>query len=453
MRRVHLTIAFCFLISSSAVAQMSTLAAHGTIVGTVVDSVRGGVLPNAAISLSNSDRVGVSDSLGYFRIDSIAPGAYVVRLSHAFLDTLRAVVSTRSIEVSAGTVTSLLLAVPSPATLVRRKCSSSDQTKGDAGLIGVVSDADTGIPSRGAEIVVTWTDYSVGAKRIDKKPQRRSAFVDEDGGYLICGIPSDLETGIFARRGQDSTAELPVNFATGLVVRSFHLAPAFDSSSSLATLPVSRSTGVVLGTVFDPAGRSVAGARVAIEADNAVTTTAPDGQFRLSGAKLGTRLLVVRKLGYAPKEIAVEIHSFQSQNLAITLSTAQQVLSAVKITAIREIGLQRVGFSERKRTASGTFLGPKEIEGKNSPKLSFLIESIPALKRYSSCMRYWVDGHMWSTVSDADLTLGPDAFLSGAEIAAVEVYGPLTAPPEFIASSKLGACASVVIWTKAKLGY
>lgn len=59
---------------------------------------------------------------------------------------------------------------------------------------------------------------------------------------------------------------------------------------------------------------------------------------------------------------------------------------------------------------------------------------------------------MWSTASDMDATEGPDAFLSGAEIAAVEAYSPLYAPGEFIVSSKYGQCASVVVWTKAKLG-
>ena len=80
-----------------------------------------------------------------------------------------------------------------------------------------------------------------------------------------------------------------------------------------------------------------------------------------------------------------------------------------------------------------------------------LLETTLVLKRYS-CVRYWIDGHPWSSMSDTDASLGPDAFLSGAELGAVEVYGPLTAPPEFMAISGSGLCASVVVWTKFKIG-
>ena len=142
-------------------------------------------------------------------------------------------------------------------------------------------------------------------------------------------------------------------------------------------------------------------------------------------------------------------------DVVIKLSTATQVLPTVNVSALREVGLQRVGFTKRKRTAvAGVFFGPREIEGKNSPRLGRIIETVPFFRdgRYV-CIRYWVDGHMWSTASDVDASEGPDAYLSGAEIAAIEVYSPLYAPAEFVVSSKHGSCASVVIWTKSKVGF
>jgi hypothetical protein len=45
--------------------------------------------------------------------------------------------------------------------------------------------------------------------------------------------------------------------------------------------------------------------------------------------------------------------------------------------------------------------------------------------------------------------MSPDAFLSGAEIGAVEVYDELSTPAEFL---RVDQCATVVIWTKRKLG-
>jgi hypothetical protein len=45
--------------------------------------------------------------------------------------------------------------------------------------------------------------------------------------------------------------------------------------------------------------------------------------------------------------------------------------------------------------------------------------------------------------------MSPDNFLSGAELGAVEIYDELTTPAEFMAANQ---CATVVIWTKNKLG-
>jgi hypothetical protein len=45
--------------------------------------------------------------------------------------------------------------------------------------------------------------------------------------------------------------------------------------------------------------------------------------------------------------------------------------------------------------------------------------------------------------------MSPDAFLSGAELGAIEVYDELSTPAEFMRGEQ---CATVVIWTKQKLG-
>jgi len=423
-----------------------------SVTGFAVDSVRGGYLRDAIVTLSNSTRTVITDSLGRFRIDSIPPGTYSLRLSHPLLDTLALSVSTRPTELKPGTTTSFVLAVPSPATIVGRKCSAAERKSGDAALAGVVLDADTEMPSAGAEVLVAWMDYSVGTRNIEKTPRRLSSKVTVDGSYLICGIPADLQTGIIAFRANDSTAEVPVSFANRLVVQSFHL-PLPDNSTvtTTDTTKTVRGSAVLSGRILGDKGKPVEGARIAVDADNTATTSDASGNFRLGGARAGTRLVTVRKLGYEARELSIDLSSVSPRTLDVALSPVSQVLKAVTVTALRDIGLQRVGFAERKRLGSGTYLGPREIEGKNSPKLGILLETVPVLHRYA-CVRYWVDGHMWSTVSDADASLGPDAFLSGAELGAVEVYGPRSAPAEFIAVSKFGQCASVVVWTKNKIG-
>lgn len=432
-----------------AAAQQPVLqSGFATVTGVAIDSVRGGYLRGAIVSLSNTSRIAITDSLGRFRIDSISAGTYSLRLSHPLLDTLGLSVVTRPIELKQGDPTYFVLSIPSPTTIVGRKCSPTERKLGDAALAGVVLDADTEMPSVGTEVIVAWMDYVVGTKSIEKTPQRRSSTVKEDGSYLVCGIPSDLQTGILAARGKDSTAEVPVVFSNRLVVQSLHLPRSEDS---IVATTSSKRTASLTGRILGQNGKAIDGARIAVEADNAVTTSDVNGAFTLSGVRAGTRLVSVRKLGYAPAELSLDFNSVTPRTSTVTLVPVSSVLETVTVTALRDVGLQRVGFTERRRLGAGTYLGPKEIDGKNAPKLGILLEEVPLLRRYT-CVRYWVDGHMWSSMSDDDGSLGPDAFLSGAELGAVEVYGPLTAPAEFIALSKQGLCASVVVWTKFKIG-
>jgi hypothetical protein len=64
-------------------------------------------------------------------------------------------------------------------------------------------------------------------------------------------------------------------------------------------------------------------------------------------------------------------------------------------------------------------------------------------------VNYFVDGMRWFTAAKLDPDMSPDNFLSGAELGAIEVYDELTTPAEFMAPNQ---CATVVIWTKNKLG-
>jgi hypothetical protein len=423
-----------------------------TVTGVAIDSVRGGYLANATITVSGSTRRATTDGSGQFRIDSLVDGNYSFRLSHPLLDTLGVGVFTQSLRLKAGDTTDLILAVPSPATVVHRKCSAAQLKQGEAALIGTVTYADIDLPPPNAEVAVAWTDFAVGKNSVTRTPQRRTTTIRSDGSYIVCGIPKDLETGVLAFAGADSTSEVPVSFATGLVIRSFHI--PVPVTAPLDSGANNDQRAVISGKVVNTKGTAVDGARVAVEADNAVTTTDRNGNFRLGGVRSGTRSISVRKLGYAATDGIVDVAMQHANDAQIELSVATQMLPTVNVSALRDVGLQRVGYTERKRTATGIFLGQREIEGKNSPRLSRIIETVPFFRdgRYT-CIRYWVDGHMWSTASDRDVNEGPDAFLSGAEIAAIEVYSPLYAPAEFIVSSKYGQCASVVIWTKAKLGF
>ncbi|MEO7368209.1 MAG: carboxypeptidase regulatory-like domain-containing protein [Gemmatimonadaceae bacterium] len=478
--KVSATVAALIFAPAFLSAQQSTAKQQITISGVAVDSVRGGYLKGAIVSVSGTALSGITDGTGRFRIDSVPPGKRYLEVMHPLLDSLGLRVRSPERNLEPGADMSFVLSVPSAKTIVGAKCTSADLLRGPAALFGSVLDAETESPANGATVSVEWVDYQLSNKAVAKLPQRRIATVRIDGTYRVCGIPADLVTGAVAYRGTDSTSAVPVNFANGIGVVSFHLPvgdqrlpvkpvplPATTGKPATAPVEVPRGKAILSGKIVDFGGTALAGARVALEADDAITTSDNTGKFTLSGLRSGTRSLSVRRLGFQAVEVPVDLSSSSPRDVTVTLAHFVPVLDAVRVTAVRELGLQRVGFSERQVRGNGKFYGPADIALRNPQKLNMLLETAPSLrmgtngdgKRYvtgrlNGCVKYYVDGHPWFTGRNSDPELGPDNFLSGAELAGVEIYDELSTPPEFSNTDINGAnCAVVVIWTKQKLGY
>src|SRR6188472_3522424 len=94
----------------------------GYLQGVAIDSIHGTPLINAMIQLSGTDRVGITDSLGRFLVDSITPGSYKVDVDHPILDTLGIMLSTAPMQFVANEVTRVVIAIPSQEFLANRFC-------------------------------------------------------------------------------------------------------------------------------------------------------------------------------------------------------------------------------------------------------------------------------------------------------------------------------------------
>ena len=452
--------------------QPSAPPAHAVVTGVAVDSVRGGYLRGAIVSVSGTNLSAITDSAGRFRIDSVTPGTRYLQVMHPLLDSIALGVRSPQRPLAAGDTTVFILSVPSPATIVGAKCTGQERSRGSAALVGIVTDADTETPSEGATVSVEWLEYQMSRRTMNRIPQRRTGTVLSDGTYRVCGIPDDLTTGVIAVRGADSTATVQVNFGNRLAVLSFQLPPAGGAAVAAAPGDTAsgqarpRGNGVLTGRVLDPNGAPLANARVAVESDEASAITDNSGAFRLTGLRPGTRLVSVRRIGFSSKDVPVDVSAAAERSVTVTLERYVAILDAVRVNAIRDIGLQRVGFSDRQRSAFGKFFGPEEIEKRNPQRLSTLLETSASLrtgtnavgKRYISgrqggCVAYFVDGMRWSSTDPTDIEMSPDSFLSGAELGAVEIYDALSAPAEYTRFSNRGEpCAVVVVWTKFKLG-
>lgn len=433
------------LLALPAAAQDVGQTGHAVLQGTAVDSLRGGMLRGAILRVTGTARMGITDSVGRFRIDSLPAGTHSVELFHEVLDTLGVRVRTEPLVFAADSVVSLTLGIPSGLTIVRARCGTSAADQG--AITGMVFSADTHDALAGVNVRLLWTQISVGREfGIREEPHQYVVLTDADGRYKFCGLPNELAADIYADGSDGRTVRIPVRYeAAMLTVVNLYMPTSRSRVGAGAPGEAAPSGAPLRGVVMDSGGAPLAGARVAVGSgvDAAVTDAA--GSFALNGLEYGTQTLVVRRLGYLPAEVVVHLTRDAPREVVVQLGRYVPVLEEVLIEARRDFGLQLVGFTSRERTGLGRYLSPTDLARRSAYNVSDYLRHLPppragALGR--ACTTYWVDGMRFPG--------NADDFLSPNEVAAIEVYSRVYAPPEF--TSGFDNCRVVVIWTKWKLG-
>ncbi len=249
-----------------------------------------------------------------------------------------------------------------------------------------------------------------------------------------------------------------------LSLRSMSVAalPKIASTDTGTQAPVQKGTARVFGRVLNAGGAPVADARVSLMGFSNATKTRANGDFVLDSLPSGTQALVVRQIGYKPIEQTVELSARTPARVTVKLGVLVPELTAVEVTAVRDEGLQRVGFLERKRSSpGGYFIDPQTIEKRRATQFSDLLRTVPGIRVQTSnagaviystrnstqdgCVTMWVDGAQWQQLSAGDL----DSFVRPEEVSAIEVYNGSAVPPQFTTVGQ--NCAAVVVWTKLRV--
>ncbi|MEX0908693.1 MAG: carboxypeptidase regulatory-like domain-containing protein [Gemmatimonadaceae bacterium] len=450
LRRI-IAVVFSLISFAELGAQDAPSAKYAVLQGVAVDSVRGGFLRGATVGVLGPSRMTFTDSLGRFRIDSIPPGEYQVALFDPLLDTLALGVLSPPTRFAAGDTVELILAVPSQLAIVTAKCGMP-RGEDDRALFGQILDAATEQPVAGAQVTLNWSDLTIGESTgVRSEPRRRQAQSDERGYYRICGLPAELTAEAFVRRGADSTGRVQIVFGDALLGMATFMLPGAGAVAAGDTVPGpagGTATATVSGTVVDADGKPIGNAHVSVTAGRNAATTDSTGAFTLTGQPTGTHALVVRRLGYRPVEVAVNLTPLRTSEITVEMQQHVPVLAAVVIGARREAALDRIGFTQRKARGTGRYIERAAIESRNAHRLSNLLENIPNLRRPGDgfggvCTFYWVDGVLWRGGT-------PEDFIMPDEIEAIEVYTRSFVPFEF-QTQGYDRCTTVAIWTRWKL--
>ena len=442
----------------------------GYLQGVAMDSVHGEPLVGALIQVEGTARIGATDSIGRFLVDSITPGSYRLIVEHPMLDTLGITLVSAPMAFDINSITRTQIAVPSAEYLTALFCPAARRTLGPGALVGRVREPDTDEPAVGARVSLVWYDPDLPGLpanlRVKKTPRVRETVVAADGTYKLCGLPPTFEGKLQAQRKDGGvTAEVPVSQSEGLLaLRSMSVAalPKIASSDTGAP-PVRKGTARVFGRVLNASGGAVAGARVGLMGVSAATITRANGDFVLDSLPSGTQAIVVRQLGYKPTEQAVELSSRAPARVTVKLGIFVPELSPVEVISARDLGLQKVGFTDRKRSSTGGyFMDPDQIDKRRAQLFSDLLRTVPGIRvntvgnqaqlvstRSASggggCVTVWIDGSEWRQLDAGDV----DSFVRPGEISAIEVYPGTNVPPQFATIGQ--SCAAVVAWTKLRV--
>jgi hypothetical protein len=452
------TLAAAALALAIRAAGPATLAAQSPprvpVAGLVVDSVSGFPLSGAlvqVVALDDARRSAYSattDTLGHFRIDSVLGGRrYAIGFYHESLEALGLALRPRVVAIADAPL-DVTLATPSPRSLASALCPEASLADTTGALAGIVHDADTHRPLEGASVVLLWNELVLDPAGV--RPERREIPVRtrEDGRYVACGVPSDVEIVVRAELGAETSGfvELLVP-PMALARRDFGI----DLTARGAADSTAAARARVTGIVRNETGTPVPGALVVLVGAGIEGETDARGAYALAGLPSGTYALEVRRIGFAPTRAIVDLARGREARADIVIDDHISVLAPVRIDVRRDRTLTRSGFIERQRIGLGDHFTREEIRARHPKLTSDVLRTLPGVRvvpvehaKWDVRMRgdcrpqVYIDGMRVMNFDTIDAVIAPE------QIAALEIYASAGETP---AAYSGHGCGSIVIWT------
>jgi len=439
-----------------------TKAPRAAISGVVLDSLNGRFLVGAEVIIDGAKQALTTDSAGKFGIDGLAPGTYQVGVFHPLLDTLGISLASRPFHVGPDSTSFVVLAVPSATTIIHMACPIvGPRDKGTSAVIGHVIDPESLQPVSGADVSIAWTQLVVSKEvGVRRTPRVIRDSTDAQGGFKLCGLPSGMQATLQARRAGSITAEIPIELGEGeteLFARTLLLSRA-DSGAKTGNAAVS-------GRVVLEGAPGNAGTRVELVGTGVVAMTNENGEFTMRNLPSGSHVLMARHLGFGAETVPVDLTSHDARRVNIKLPKFVANIDPVIVTGRRGASLDKVGFTQRRRSGTGYYLGPDQIETLRPNMLTDILRTVPGLRiNYtpqgdvvtssrgttslqggSGCVQYYVDDMPWQSAQPGDI----NNFVNGSEVVGVEVYAGPGAPAQY--TRGMQDCTTIVLWTKFKI--
>jgi hypothetical protein len=336
-------------------------------------------------------------------------------------------------------------------------CPAQPDARGTSAVIGHVNDPETLRPVAQAEVSIAWTEIDVSKEFGIRRTSRLiHDTTDREGAFKICGLPSGLQATLQARRGSTVTAEIPISLGEKpieLAARTLLLSSA-DSTTKVGSAAVS-------GVVLLEGSPASAGSRVELVGTDIVAITNDKGEFTMHDLPSGSKVLLARHLGFGAETVPVDLSSREEKHVTMKLAKFVAVMDPILVTARRTAALDKIGFSQRKKSGAGYFIGPDRLEHMHPFSVTDILRMVPGLRvsygpygdivsssrggGRSGCVQYFLDDMPYTEATPGDIT----TFVSGGEVVAVEVYQDTNTPPQYMRAGT--SCTTIVLWTRFKI--
>ena len=384
------------------------------------------------------------DALGRYRVDSLPPGRYQVRIVSAALDSFRTPIPATEVRITPGRVVLADFTLPSGEMMRDALCGGRATGPRRAAVIGRATDADTDDrPLADAELVSSWMEFPVDRSSGRSQPTPRVTVVrtGKGGEYLLCGVPTEtLFTLRLRHHGREGTVvRLLVPEDEGVIARDLSLGAVGTSELS--------------GTVRGLSGEPFAGAEVRVRDARSSARTDSAGHFLLRELPGGTQILVVERAGYAPTELPVELRPGKRVEQSVLL-VRPQTLDDVRMSESAE---EYESFDANRRlNPYGQFLTVEQIERKKTAS--------ETVDLFDDVLGFTAFGHGDSARVISNTALARDAkcssatvFIQGVEgrrindvaprqIAGIEAYADAHFVPARFAGH--ADCGVIAIWLR-----
>ena len=229
--------------------------------------------------------------------------------------------------------------------------------------------------------------------------------------------------------------------------------------ATVATLRA-QTQGVVGGTITDAQGVPVAGAQISVRGLGTMAISDARGVFRLDHVPVGPSVLRVRRLGFRPESVGVEVPHSPDAAVTVALGRIVAALAPVVVRASKVKHQARLaGFYERlERRTAGTFITMREIELEDPRSMTHLLQRVPGVTvvkgragatgvrmRGRTCWPLvWLDGFPMPA-GEVDLdSFTPHSFEG------IELYlGSTTPPLRYIQQRTMSSCGTILLWSRS----